>query len=81
MQDMPAITIRDVPTKTRNELAARAARNGQSLQQYLRSELEALAERESLDEVLDRVRRRKAAQPEAPVTGDIVDLLRADRRR
>ena len=33
---MVAITIRDVPTHVRDELAARAARAGQSFQEYLR---------------------------------------------
>lgn len=33
---MVSITIRDVPQETRNELAARAARSGRSLQEYLR---------------------------------------------
>ena len=34
-----AITIRDVPDEVRDELAARAARSGQSLQEYLRAVL------------------------------------------
>jgi len=42
---MVAITIRDVPAETRNELAARAARGGRSLQEYLRGQLVELAER------------------------------------
>ena len=37
------ITIRNVPEPVRDELAARAAREGQSMQQYLRSALESLA--------------------------------------
>ncbi len=36
---MPSITIRNVPEETRNELAARAAGSGRSLQEYLRGEL------------------------------------------
>jgi len=40
-----SITIRNVPEETRDELAARAARGGQSLQEYLRVQLIALAER------------------------------------
>jgi plasmid stability protein len=32
-----SITIRDVPQKTRDELAARAALTGRSLQEYLRA--------------------------------------------
>jgi len=37
------ITIRNVPEKVRDELAARAALQGKSMQEYLRSELERLA--------------------------------------
>ena len=40
-----SITIRDVPPETRDELAARAATSGKSLQEYLRAELIALAEK------------------------------------
>ena len=47
---MPAITVRDVPEATRNELAARAARSGRSLQEFLRSELISLADRPSPDD-------------------------------
>jgi plasmid stability protein len=56
-----SVTIRDVPDETRDALAARAARAGQSLQEYLRAQLTALAERPSPDEVWDRVRHRLRA--------------------
>ena len=36
---MPSITIRNVPDETHEELAARAAASGKSLQEYLRAEL------------------------------------------
>ncbi len=55
---MPAVTIRDVPAETRNELAARAARSGRSLQEYLRMQLIEMAERVDKDELVDRARRR-----------------------
>jgi len=42
---MPSITVRDVPPGVRDELAARAARSGRSLQEYLRAELVELARR------------------------------------
>jgi len=38
-----SITIRDVPDETRDELAARAALTGRSLQEYLRTRLVELA--------------------------------------
>jgi plasmid stability protein len=53
------ITIRDVPEEVQDELAARAARQGQSMQEYLRAELERLAARPSIDAWLRQVRRRK----------------------
>lgn len=37
------INIRDVPEKVRDELAARAALQGKSMQEFLRAELERLA--------------------------------------
>ena len=54
------ITIRDVPDRTRDELAARAAATGRSLQEYLRTRLIELAERPEAEAVLARVRERKA---------------------
>lgn len=55
------ITIRSVPDEVRDELAARAAREGKSMQEYLRAELERLAARPSVDAWLEQVRRRKNA--------------------
>lgn len=46
---MPSITIRDVPAGARDELAARARRNNQSLQQYLKLLLVRQAESADLD--------------------------------
>jgi plasmid stability protein len=58
---MPSITIRNVPEHTRDELAARAARAGKSLQEYLLGELVALTDRPDIGELTARVRARKAA--------------------
>lgn len=55
---MPSITVRDVPADVRDELAARAARAGRSLQEHLRAELIELAQKPSVDEVLERARSR-----------------------
>ena len=41
------INIRDVPEKVRDELAARAALQGKSMQEFPRAELERLAARPS----------------------------------
>ena len=55
------ITIRRVPEKVRDELASRAAMRRQSMQEFLRHELERIASRPSLDDWLQRVRERKQA--------------------
>ena len=55
------ITIRDVPEKVRDELAARASLQGRSMQEYLRAELQRLAARPSIDAWLQQVRKRKRA--------------------
>lgn len=55
------MTIRDVPDETRGELAARAARAGMSLQEYVRAELVKLAEQPDPAEFWDRVRHRLRA--------------------
>jgi antitoxin FitA len=56
-----SITIRDVPDETRDELAARAAATGRSLQEYLRSKLVDLARQPDAEALLAEVRARKAA--------------------
>lgn len=57
---MPSITVRDVPDETRDELAARAARSGRSLQEYLRAQLIELARRPDATALVARIRERKA---------------------
>ena len=73
------ITIRDVPDEVRNELAARAARAGQSMQEYLRQELERLARRPSLDEWLSRVQDRKRLAPRTVPSNSVLEHRDADR--
>ncbi len=53
-----AITVRGVPDEVRDELAARAARAGKSLQVYLRGMLLEAAERPSVGDVVARARAR-----------------------
>ncbi|OBG34596.1 hypothetical protein [Mycobacterium sp. E3198] len=55
---MVAITIRGVPDEVRDELAARAARSGQSLQEFLRGLLVATADRPAPRDVVARARAR-----------------------
>lgn len=74
------ITIRDVPEKVRDELAARAALQGKSMQEYLRAELERMAARPSMDAWLEQVRKRKRASQTRVSSGQILKERDADRR-
>ncbi|MGH3971846.1 MAG: FitA-like ribbon-helix-helix domain-containing protein [Pseudonocardiaceae bacterium] len=75
-----SITIRNVPDDVRDELASRAARAGRSLQEHLRSELIELARRPSAEQLLDRVRERKAATSTQLSIEKILEHRDADRR-
>jgi antitoxin FitA len=59
---MTNVLVRDVPEEVHAVLARRAESRGQSLQQYLTGELRRLAERPSLDEVLDRAGRHRGGR-------------------
>ncbi len=59
---MPNLLVRDLPDDVHAALQRRAERRGQSLQQYLSSELRRLAERPSVDEVLDRIEHRSGGR-------------------
>jgi len=75
-----SITVRNVPDAVRNELAARAALNGRSLQEYLRSMLIDATSRPPLDQVIARARARVATTA-SPVDREVIlDALAADRR-
>ena len=54
------ITIRNVPDEVRDELAARATLRRQSMQEFLRGELERIASRPAIDELLRDIRAAKA---------------------
>jgi plasmid stability protein len=55
---MVAVTIRDIPDGVRDELAARAAHAGKSLQEYLRRLLVDSTSRPTTDELIARARAR-----------------------
>jgi hypothetical protein len=74
------INIRDVPEKVRDELAARAALQGKSMQEFLRAELERLASRPSLDAWLQQVRTRKRAAQTRVSYRQILENRSSDRR-
>ncbi len=80
---MPAITIRDVPNETRDQLAERAAASGRSLQQYLRAELIRMAERPDNLAIVTRAQARVRQTGEGLTTEQILEVLdahRAERR-
>ena len=74
------ITIRDVSEAVRDELAARAALQGKSMQEYLRAELERLASRPSMSAWLQQVRKRKRAAQTKISVERILKYRDADRR-
>ncbi|MBB4660615.1 FitA-like ribbon-helix-helix domain-containing protein [Conexibacter arvalis] len=75
-----AITVREVPDEVRDELAARAARAGQSLQEYLRGMLIDTAARPAVDDVIARARTRVGATGVRVDAASILAARDADRR-
>ncbi len=73
------ITIRNVPEEVRDELAVRAARQRQSMQKFLRAELERIAARPSLDAWLQGVRERKTVAETRVEANRILRARDADR--
>ena len=76
---MTVITVRDVPDEVRDELAARAARGGMSMQEFLRSYLIDLTARPSASDALAQVRARARTYPRL-TWADLADDLGTDRR-
>jgi hypothetical protein len=76
---MPSITVRNVPDDVRDELAARAARAGRSLQEHLRTELIELARKPSVADVLERARSRTRTTSSNLPAARILDHRDADR--
>ena len=73
------ITIRGVPEEVRDELAVRAALQRQSMQKFLRCELERIASRPSVDAWLQSVRHRKAGTATRIPPSSILRARDADR--
>ncbi len=73
------ITIEDVPEDVHDALAVRAARQRQSMQAFLREELERIASRPSVEEWLHRVRERKKATETRVQPSSILNARDADR--
>ena len=74
------ITIRDVPVAVKDELAARAALQGKSMQEFLRAELERLAARPPVEQLLERIRERKKTAKTRVSPREILAPRNADRR-
>jgi plasmid stability protein len=74
------ITIRDVPEGVRDELAARAASQGSSMQEYLRGELTRLASRPTVKAWVAQVRSRKRAALARIASAEILKHRNADKR-
>jgi antitoxin FitA len=75
-----AITVRDVPDEVRDELAARAARAGKSLQEYLRGMLIETAARPPVEDVIARARARVEATGARVDAESILAARDAERR-
>ncbi len=74
------ITIRDVSEKVRDELAARAALQGKSMQEFLHAELRRMVARPSIDSWLQQVRKRKQATQNRVSAEQILKARDSDRR-
>ena len=59
---MPNVLVRDLPDAVHSALQARAQRKGQSLQQYLTTELTQLASQPSVEELFERIERRRGGR-------------------
>jgi len=74
------ITIRGVSEKVRDESASRAAQQGKSMQECLRTELARLAVRPPAETRLEQVRKRKRVSQTRVAANLILQNRKADRR-
>lgn len=74
------ISVRDIPNDVRDELAARAARAGKSLQEYLRGMLIETAAHRPVEDVIARARARVAVTNSRVDAETILGARDADRR-
>lgn len=71
------IQIRNVPTDLHRRLKARAALEGMSLSDYLLREVRTIAERPTIDEMMERLAARTPVQPRISTAS----AVRAERER
>ncbi|MBW7925656.1 MAG: hypothetical protein H3C59_13075 [Burkholderiaceae bacterium] len=69
------IQIRHVPAEVHRKLKSRAALEGLSLSDFLRREIEVIAERPTLDELRSRLAQREPVR----VRGSVAKAVRAER--
>lgn len=74
------ITIRDVPEAVRDELASRAAREGKSMQEYLKCAMESLASKPSPEQWVAMVKESKGHYAARIPAKTIVQMRDRDRR-
>ncbi|MBA4179527.1 MAG: hypothetical protein C0506_02965 [Anaerolinea sp.] len=76
---MPAITVRNVRPEVKQELAARAAKSGKSLEAYLREMFETTVARRPLAELIAEIRKAVEAEgaPMDPAT--MIRVIREER--
>ncbi len=75
-----AVTVRNVPEQVRDELAARAAKSGRSLQEYLLGQLVDMASHPTMEEVIARARTRVRQTGTVLDVDSILAARDADRR-
>jgi plasmid stability protein len=73
-------TIKNVPKEVRDELAARAAREGKSMQEFLRAAIESIASRPSPKQWIAMVSARKELSGTHVSADEIVQTRSQDRR-
>lgn len=76
---MPNVLVRDIPDDVHAVLQRQAQQRGQSLQQYLAAELTRLASQPSVEELFDRIDRRRGGRVGFQTAVDDLDAERADR--
>lgn len=76
---MPNVLVRDLPDDVHAELQRRAEARGQSLQQYLATELTRLTGTPLLDEVLERISRQRGGRVGLEQAAADLDAERAGR--
>jgi hypothetical protein len=72
------IQIRDVPDSVHGTLKSRAAREGMSLSDFIKRELERVAERPTMQEWLDRTQQAKPISSRRTVA-EVIRALRNER--